>query len=109
MKINFEDGVLYEGDIRRGGKDDLFMIEGKGRMQFKDGSLYEGDFERGFMQGQGKYYWGNCTHWFEGGYQQNLKHGEGVYHYDNKQMRGEWVYGELKKNLSLIKFEATKL
>jgi hypothetical protein len=37
VKIEFEGGLLYEGEVKRR-KGDLYKIEGVGRLKFVDGS-----------------------------------------------------------------------
>jgi hypothetical protein len=96
-KIDFADGLAYEGEIRRK-NDGQFKIDGTGTLRFADGSEYCGEFEGGKMHGKGRYRWAATGHWFEGEYKSNFRDGPGTYFYSSSRFKsGIWRAGRLQE------------
>ena len=108
--INFEDGMIYVGDVQYGEPN------GQGMMTFPNGDYYIGEWKDGYFHGEGTYYWedGEKTEgtfiigkqngygiytWsngnrYEGMFKDDMFHGMGTIYYTNGETKsGEWANG----------------
>lgn len=80
-KINYQNGDVYEGDVRYEviNGERKAIREGKGRMKFANGDEYDGDWKNDKMDGVGKFYTkvGETEFEYVGGFVNGKKEGEG--------------------------------
>jgi hypothetical protein len=118
MRIKFEDGGAYEGDVldnNRHGKGKCIYPDGavyvgewshdqrhgQGKCTFKDGGIYEGNWVTNAMDGKGRLVDPDGTV-YEGGFSDNKSHGKGkVFYTDGTTSEGDYLEGVLNGQVKL--------